>query len=153
GVLGLGKPYQSELSRLAETYAWAMDLCIDRLVTFLQGVANQVLVTIGSGGSFTSADLVASLHRHFARKVAFPLTPMDAVTTAIDFRSAPVILLSAGGKNPDVLGTLQRLVIREPRRFMVFCTSLRAPLWRHATKFEFIDYVEIQLPTGRDGFL
>lgn len=149
----MGKPYQSELDLLKLTYAWSQDHSVQPLASFLRATASRPLITIGSGGSFSSANFVASAHQRYAGQLAIPVTPLDATTTELDFRSIGAVLLSAGGKNPDVLGTLQHLVEREPLKLLVFCTSLGTPLLRQASKYKFIDCVEIETPAGKDGFL
>lgn len=149
----MGKPYEKELDRLADTYRWALAQPIHELVNPVQALAHLSLVTTGSGGSFTTADFVASLHQRHTGKLAFPLTAMEVASTEVDLRSSAVMLFTAGGKNPDVLGAFEKTVIREPRRFLVLCTSRRTPLSARAGKFRFVDFVELGLPTGKDGFL
>jgi hypothetical protein len=149
----LGKPYDSELDQLPETYRWAMLAPIDRLVTALRACSSFPLVTVGSGGSFTTADFAAGLHRERTGALACAQTPMEAVAASLDHRSLAVLLATASGKNPDVLGAFQQLVLREPRRFLVLCTSPRSPLARLAAEYRYVDFVEAEVPSGRDGFL
>jgi fructoselysine-6-P-deglycase FrlB-like protein len=74
---------------------------------------------VGSGGSFSTADFACFLHKELTQKVALPLTPIEAAGTGIDLRSQAVLLATAGGKNPDVLGAFRTVVAQEPRRFTV----------------------------------
>jgi hypothetical protein len=149
----LGKPYDSELDQLTDTYRWAATAPIDRLASGLGACSSLPLVAIGSGGSFTTAEFAASLHCEQAGLLASAQTPMEAVASSLDHRSLAVLLVTAGGKNPDVLGAFQQLVLREPRRFLVLCTSARSPLARLATRYRYVDLIEEDLPSGKDGFL
>lgn len=150
----MGKPYAEELDQVPETYRWAVAQRLDkRLVKAVASMADLPLLAVGSGGSFSSADFVASLHRDYAKKLSAPMTPLATAATRIDLRQTALILLTAGGKNPDVLGVFRNAVLREPRRFLVFCTSEGSALSRIAAKHAFVDVAEISLPTGKDGFL
>jgi fructoselysine-6-P-deglycase FrlB-like protein len=149
----LGKPYDSELNQLPETYRWAANAPIDRLVKSLCAASSLPLLAVGSGGSFTTAEFAAALHRERTGALASAQTPMEASAASLDLRSMAVLLATAGGKNPDALGAFQRLVVREPRRFLVLCMSVRSPLARLAAKYRFVDCLEEDLPSGKDGFL
>ena len=149
----MGKPYAEELDQVPDTYRWALAQRLDkRLLKAVASMADLPLLVVGSGGSFSSADFVASLHRDHAKKISAPMTPFAAAAADIDLRQAALILLTAGGKNPDVLGVFRNAVQREPRRFLVFCTSQGSPLAKIAARHAFVDVVEISLPTGKDGF-
>ena len=45
------------------------------------------------------------------------------------------------------------LVVREPRRFIVLCMTVGSPLARLGARYRFVDCVEANLPSGKDGFL
>src|SRR5207247_1180088 len=85
--------------------------------------------------------------------LASAMTPMEAVATGLNFRSTAVLLTTAGGKKPDVLGSFQHLAAREPRRLIVLCMSVGTPLARLAAKCPWADFVELDIPSGKDGFL
>lgn len=126
---------------------------LEKLVRPIQAASCFPLIAVGSGGSFSTADFACFLHRELTRRVALPLTPMEAAGTGIDIRSQAVLLATAGGKNPDVLGAFRTVAAREPRRFIVLCTNLETPLARLASRFSFVNFVEFDLPGGNDGFL
>jgi hypothetical protein len=150
--LALGKPYETELDRLPETYRWAMELPVGRLRAAIRAASSLPLIAVGSGGSFTTADFAATLHRQLAGALAVAQTPMEAVATGVDLGSTAVFLATAGGKNPDVLGSFEKLALREPRRLVVLCLSARTPLARLAAKFPFADFIDLcvhfDLPLG-----
>lgn len=60
---------------------------------------------------------------------------------------------TAGGANPDVLGSFRILASREPRQLIVLCLRSGTPLSRSAARFPFVDFFEYDLPSGKDGFL
>ena len=62
-------------------------------------------------------------------------------------------MTTAGGRNPDVVGSFQAIASREPRRMVVLCLSADTPLAARARAFPFVDFVELEPPTARDGFL
>jgi hypothetical protein len=61
--------------------------------------------------------------------------------------------ISAGGKNADILGAFQRVVIREPRHLIVLCSRKKSPLSRLAETYHYVDLFDFELLGGRDGFL
>lgn len=150
----MGKPYADELEQLPVTYRWALSQPIDRrLLKAITSMADLPVLVVGSGGSFSSADFVASLHRDYTGKLSVPMTPLATASTKLDLSETSVVLLTAGGRNPDVIGVFRNVVQREPRRFLVFCTTQETPLAKLAAEYAFVDVVETTLPTGKDGFL
>ena len=149
----VGRPYATELAELPQTYRWAMKVDIGPLVTGLRHAASLPLVAIGSGGSLTVAEFAASLHRDVTGHPAIAQTPLDAVASRINFREAAVLMTSAGGSNPDVLGSFEITAGREPGSFLVVCLRRGTPLARRAARFPYVDFIELSPPTERDGFL
>jgi hypothetical protein len=58
----MGKPYATELSRLSDTYAWALETPIESLAAAVSASSHLPLIAVGSGGSFSAAHLACSLH-------------------------------------------------------------------------------------------
>ena len=149
----MGRPYSTELAELAPTYHWALRVDIRQLADSLCRAASLPLLAIGSGGSLSVAEFAVGLHRDMSGCSAIAQTPLDAVASRINLRSAAVLLTSAGGSNPDVLASLDRLARREPRSLTVVCLRPGAPLARRASQLPFVDLIELLPPTRRDGFL
>lgn len=149
----MGRPYAEELTELPRTYRWALSVDISPLVTGLRRAASLPLVAIGSGGSLTVAEFAAGLHRDVSGCPAMAQTPLDAVASRMNLRDAAVLMTSAGGSNPDVLGSFDIIAAREPASFTVVCLKTATPLARRVARFPFADFVEISPPTERDGFL
>jgi hypothetical protein len=149
----VGKPYYDELDCLSATYDWALSAPLGGLPQALRASARLPLTAVGSGGSYTSAQFAAATHRHYCSVAATAMTPLEAVTTPQSLRQAAVLLLTAGGRNADVLGAYKRLVEREPKRLLVFCARTGSPLARIVSKHPTVDFSEFEPPSGKDGFL
>lgn len=149
----MGKPYDVELEHLADTYTWALRTNIECLTASIRKATLRPLVAVGSGGSLSVAEFATSLHRNLASQLALAQTPLDAVAGQVNLRRDAVLMTSAGGTNPDVLGSFDVLARREPANFTVVCLSAGSPLARRAARFPFVNFVELQPPVPRDGFL
>lgn len=149
----VGKRYARELDGLAGTYSWAIGASVDILSRSVRSISSLPLLAVGSGGSFTTAQFAAAVHREYTSGLATALTPLEAVETPQSLRKAGVLVLSGRGRNPDVLGAFRRIVAREPRRVMVLCGSADSPLARLALERPFVDVSCFDLPLGKDGFL
>jgi hydroxymethylpyrimidine pyrophosphatase-like HAD family hydrolase len=111
-------------------------------------------MAVGSGGSFTAAEFAAALHRGSPYGAhASAHSPLEAAATAVALHRTIVFMSTAGGANPDVLGSFRVLASREPKQLIVLCLRRGTPLARSAARFPFVDFFEHDLPTGRDGFL
>ena len=149
----MGKPYASELEQLTSTYTWAMKTCIDPLVRAITNSAVLSLLATGSGGSLTVAHLTASLHQRYTGRIAKAVTPLEIVSLPPSFKNLAVLFLSASGKNADIIGAFQRVVVREPHRLIVMCSRRESPLSRLAKTYRYVDLIDFNLPAGKDGFL
>lgn len=149
----MGKPYAEEISRLHETYAWALGAPLDALSVAVRDASSYPLVAVGSGGSYTSAQFAASVHRQYTSGAASAMTPLEAVSTPQTLRDSAVMLLTAGGKNPDAIGAYRRLAGREPRRLVVLCATTGSPLAGIARENSQVDFIDFRTPAGKDGFL
>src|SRR5262245_23965106 len=147
----LGKPYASELNALKETYGYSLALPVDSLAAFLRSGAALPLVSVGSGGSLTSAHLAALLHTHYTGKLAKAMTPLELVSSPVNLRDLAVLVVTAGGRNPDILGGFERVARREPKLLGVLCARKDTPLAQTAGSRAFVH--EFELPAGKDGFL
>ena len=147
----MGKPFDSEISRISDTYAWAAMQAVPTLQPFVARSLGTPLVAVGSGGSFTSAVFAATLHQH-AGHLAKAVTPYDLIHSGAAYRGASVLILSAGGRNRDILAALRYAAELEPVNLGVFSTTAVSKLSRLATDLG-TQFEGIGLPTGKDGFL
>ena len=149
----MGKPYAIELENLSHTYAWSLRTSVAELAGRIQGSARSPLFAIGSGGSFTAACFGAYLHQVCTGQVAKALTPLEMVYAPVDLRHLTLLMLTAGGRNPDIVGAFTRLVEREPRALTVVCTRSQSPLAQLAATCKNARVFEFDIPTGKDGYL
>jgi hydroxymethylpyrimidine pyrophosphatase-like HAD family hydrolase/fructoselysine-6-P-deglycase FrlB-like protein len=149
----MGKPYKSELEQLPRTYRWALTLDHAQLRKQIDALGSFPLVAIGSGGSQSTAVLVAELHQTAFGQVAKADTPIGAWSHLKNLRSSAILLVSAGGKNPDILGIAKAAVQSEPKALIAICATKDSPLAQIVNGFSRGFCFDFQLPTGRDGFL
>lgn len=100
--------YERELSELPGTYASAYAAAIDQLKHAIAGSAESSIIGVGSGGSFTVASLLCNLHETYTGRVSRPSTPLELICNPTLASSSPVFLISAEGKNPDIVEALER---------------------------------------------
>lgn len=149
----MGRPYSSDLRDLAGTYRWALKAETRHLRRFAAQSCALPLLVVGSGGSFSAAQFVAGLHERYAGKLAKAVTPLEIALSPRSLRDEAVLVLSAGGSNPDALGVFKNLVVREPRQLAVLCVRERTPLDELASQYRYANSIAFQMPSGKDGFL
>jgi hydroxymethylpyrimidine pyrophosphatase-like HAD family hydrolase len=149
----MGKAYAKELSTLGDTYGWATAAVMRPLEEFVADAQGWPLVAIGSGGSATAAHLAALLHRFHARRFARHTTPLEVLLSEPNLREAAVLLLSASGKNRDVLAAMQCCLQQDSRAIATVCTQRGSPLASMILGRERAHVLECALASGKDGFL
>ncbi|MEO8350638.1 MAG: sucrose-6-phosphate hydrolase [Chthoniobacteraceae bacterium] len=149
----MGKPYASEVENLPETYRFAAVAPIDALIRAVRGAAAGPLVAVGSGGSLSAAHFAATLHQSVCGKIAKAMTPLESNSFPLTDPEISFLLLSAGGGNPDILDVFHTLVVREPRRLAVLTARSGTKLSRLVARYRYVDYAELEPPSGNDGFL
>lgn len=148
----MGKPFESELNILGKAYDWALKSNIDELKDAIAAISELPLICVGSGGAYTTANFTAQLHESAFLQVSKAITPL-VFREANPYRQKAVLILSAGGGNPDVLGALKSAIEQEPSKIIVLCLRKESPLSKLASKYRNISVVEFSLPWERDGFL
>lgn len=149
----MGRSYVKDLSQLAATYDWARTRSVPQLSDAVAEGLHSPLLVIGSGGSYSGAHAIARLHELHAGMLARAVTPLEAIQ-APDYVDRPgVVLLSAGGRNPDVLISFESVLRREPRTLTVITSSLNSPLGRVAASVRSVNLVVLESAAGRDGYL
>jgi hypothetical protein len=148
----MGKPYQSELTKLAATYAWALNEDIARLSSFVRESAESNLYVTGSGGSYSAAAFVAFVTRFSGGQHGSAVTPLE-LSSIPHMRRSSVLIFSAGGNNSDVVAAFQSAVSREPVGLGIVCLRPDSKLARQASLYEFVQIWAHGSPAGKDGFL
>lgn len=148
----MAKPYEAEMGRLAETFAWAASVELGPLRKAIRTAGLFPLVAIGSGGSLTAAHALAAFHRQATRQLTAVATPLDVTTEVVDGGVA-FWLISAGGRNVDILAGAEAIIMREPRQMAVLCGREDSPLASLCRQHPFVDLLSFPPPAGKDGFL
>lgn len=149
----MGKPYASEMAYIPNAYEWAMKTEITPLADAVRRLTAHNLISIGSGGSFTAATFQALLHESLTGKPSYATTPYLALAKQNVIRNSAISILSAEGKNKDVLGCFQYLVDSEPQDLMALSLKLASPLNELADSTHFASSLAFEMPWGKDGYL
>lgn len=149
----MGSPYARELEALAGTLEWATRIDIGPMEQFVAAARRTPLVAVGSGGSMTAAHFGALLHRHYADGTSRHSTPLEILLDEPHVGRSAVLLLSASGRNRDVLAVARTAVEAEVQVLGSISTRSNSPLAErvraYCRGFAFAE----QGPTGKDGFL
>lgn len=144
--------YDSELAELNKTFAFAMSADIGHLKRAIASTAESSIIGVGSGGSFTVASLLCNLHETYTGRVSRPSTPLELICNPTLAASSPVFLISAEGKNPDIVEALDRARRHSSRTIHVLTNRQTSPLMDHVRELpEVIPHV-FEL-AKKDGYL
>lgn len=148
----MGKAYAGELEALSKTCDWALKTPVSDISEFVKRSAGLPLYTVGSGGSFSAATFASILHQQTGM-MSRCLTPLEFLEIdEIDVRCA-VLIVTAGGNNPDILSAFDKAVALKPELLGVLCTSADNKLTRRAQKHPQTIVHAVRSPAGKDGFL
>lgn len=148
----MARPYATEMSKLADTLAWAMTVDVTLLRKAIKTAGLSPLLAIGSGGSLTAAHALANMHQRYTGNLAAVATPLESIANPLAPNTS-IWLLSAGGGNVDILAAFHAIVAREPRQLAVLCGKATSPLADGAREHAYADLVIHEPPAGKDGFL
>lgn len=99
-----------------------------------------------------AAEYLSALHTELSGHLSATQTPLEFLRSEAQMDAAAVWLLSAGGKNIDIVRTLRRAIQMEPAQIAVLCAAHGSPLVKLAARLA-IDILEYEPPAGKDGFL
>jgi len=144
--------YEGELEKLAGTYQTALAADIGRLKAAIAGASESSVIGVGSGGSFTGASLLCNLHEKYTGRVSRASTPLEIICNPTLAAASPVFLISAEGKNPDVIEALQRARVQSARAVHLLTNRRDSPLIECADRLTDISTHVFEL-TEKDGYL
>lgn len=110
------------------------------------------MIGVGSGGSFTVASLLCGLHEAYTGRVSRPSTPLEIICTPALASSSPVFLVSAEGKNPDIVEALERARRFSSRTVHVLTNRQDSPLMTHVQSLPGVKPYVFEL-AKKDGYL
>lgn len=144
--------YASELERLPITYRWALDEEINQLMEFVRASTKTSLITVGSGGALTNAVFASVLHQYTGMTAQY-FTPLELISSDYSFSDKSVLIITAGGNNPDVLAALSAIIKKEPQDLTILCGSKKSRIQEIAKKYEYVRFCGFESPCLKDGFL
>lgn len=144
--------YKEEMGSLSDTYASAMLEDVHDLQKAIVGASEASLIGVGSGGSFTVASLLCNLHEAYTGRVSRPSTPLEIICNPTLASSSPVFLVSAEGKNPDIIEALRRARRRSARPVHIITNRRECPLAAEAATLNNVKNHCFEL-TNKDGYL
>ena len=77
------------------------------------------------------ASLLCNLHESYTGRVSRPSTPLELICNPTLAASSPVFLISAEGKNPDIVEALERARRYSSRSIHVLTNRDACPLMDH----------------------
>ena len=95
--------YDEELQKLAVTYEAGLAADVSRVMDAITGASESSIIGVGFGGSFTIASLLCNLHESYTGRISRAATSLELICNPTLAASSPVFLISAEGKNPDII--------------------------------------------------
>lgn len=149
----MGKPFSKELEQLGQTYEWALSANISRPISELKSSYSYPLLAVGSGGSYSAAELQATFHRHFFKSIAMAVTPVEMIAALPSDGRASVWVLSASGNNIDIRRAFQHAALMEPKSVCALVGREQSKLSLIQKRYHYTNVYEYPMPAGKDGFL
>ena len=148
----MGKPFEGELDRLEKTIDFTKSVDVIQLSDTIEKTAVKPLYIIGSGGSFSACTFAEILHQQRGM-LGKAITPLESYYYRESYQNANVLIISASGKNKDILFAFDIAIKNEPDLIINICTTAESPLAKKSNKFSLSTTYEFPLPSGKDGFL
>lgn len=148
----MGKPFRKELDNLERTYNFTNALDIDLFKKAINKTLIKPLYIIGSGGSLSACYFAEMLHQKYGA-IGKAITPLESYYLQKSFQQANILIVTAGGKNKDILFAFDKALATEPDAVITLCATAASPLAKKANNFSISSTFEYPLPTGKDGFL
>lgn len=148
----MGKIFKEEISYLPNAIGWAAIQDVTYLKRSIQGISSRSLYAIGSGGSFTIAAYAAACHEKRFGQMSRAVSPLEYFQSGSRVPQAASLLLSAEGKNRDILlAARSTLIYEHPSLALVL--KLGTPLSEFAKQSGGISTADFDMPWGKDGYL
>ena len=149
----MGKRFIDELQQLPATMKWAAEQDVALLRRAVQLYGDRGLLAVGSGGSFTAAAYAADQHFRGYGRPSQAITPLEVfqVPTSAAANAAG-LLLSAEGKNHDILAAAKQLRLRACPTIGLTLRST-SPLVELSDETGAASLAAYDMPWGKDGYL
>lgn len=149
----MGRAYDAEMAQIASTIEWALQQDTKLLGRAFHHFQDRGLLAIGSGGSLTAAAFAADIHFRSTGRASTAVTPLEAAAfPGTAGRSNAALLLSAEGKNRDILAAARAIAQRSiPAAALTLTRS--NPLIDLCRASGAATTVAYDMPWGKDGYL
>lgn len=147
----MGKPYSDELDGFAHTFQWAGQQPVDQFRNFLNRWSGEHVVVVGSGGSYSAALVIALFRELVHHSPTSAVTPLE-FDSMLRRLSPRALLLSAEGKNRDVLSAAQAAQAADLSSAALTLTQSN-PLLEFAVAHASLRAFAFQMDWGKDGYL
>lgn len=144
--------YHAELLQLGTTYAAGLSANVSNLMAAIVGASESSIVAVGFGGSFTIASLLSDLHESYTGRLSRAATSLELICNPTLAAAAPVFLISAEGKNPDIIEALRRARAHTSRTIHILTNRPASPLLDCARDLTNVNILLFPTET-RDGYL
>ena len=143
--------YSRELQALDDAYTAALSTDVDRLARIVDTGSRKPLISVGSGGSFSTASFASFIHEHFTGQMCRPVTPLEFLSLGqID---AGVVCFSASGKNRDINVTFKTAALREYRPTWALVLANNTAMHTIADQYKYINIIAFPHASFADGYL
>ena len=148
----MGKPFKKELAVLNDTYTWAKSQDLRIYKKIIKDFLLKPTFVVGSGGSFSACHFFSLLHQ-FRGGFAKPVTPLELYSSSNSIRNSNVAMISASGKNTDILFAYNHAVTNDASNILGICMKTNTKLSSQAFSHSISRILEFNSPAGKDGFL
>ena len=132
---------------------WAAEQDVAMLRRAVQLYCDRGLLAVGSGGSFTAAAYAVDQHFRVYGRPSQAITPLEAFQVPANATTnAAGLLLSAEGKNKDILAAAKQLRLRACPTFGLTLRSA-SPLVELCNETGAASLAAYDMPWGKDGYL
>ncbi|MBI4937620.1 MAG: hypothetical protein HY846_05295 [Nitrosomonadales bacterium] len=148
----MGRRFKEEIQYLPQAIHWAAAQEVKLLQRALLNASSRPLFAIGSGGSFTAATFAASCNEKRFGQLSRAVTPLEYKETGGVVRDAAVLMLSAEGKNKDILSAAWSTLVYE-QVALALTLKQYTPLASFAASSGSMSVLAYDMPWNKDGYL
>jgi hydroxymethylpyrimidine pyrophosphatase-like HAD family hydrolase len=149
----MGKQFIDELRQLPASMQWAAEQDVELLRRAIELYGDRGILAVGSGGSFTAAAYAADQHFRTYGRPSQAITPLDVFQVPTNSAAnAAGLLLSAEGKNHDILAAAKQLRLRACPAIGLTLRSV-SPLVEICDETGAASLAAYDMPWGKDGYL
>jgi fructoselysine-6-P-deglycase FrlB-like protein len=148
----MGRPFEEEVTHLPAAIDWACGLDVAALRRALEAAAGHNLLVVGSGGSSTVATFMAALHERRFGDVSKSITPLEYSLSASELRNSFSVMLSAEGKNKDILAAASQVATKGQKGIALTLTKTN-PLTVQSAENGMPTPFSYDMPWIKDGYL